>query len=243
MKFTSQLLAAASGSLGGTTAAHNAGGQYLRRRAIPVNPQTGYQTNVRNAMGAAADRWTTALTEAQREAWRTWAAGITVQNTLGQSIKLSGFQHYVRINQLALYSAGATTTLGGFAITDTAPSGTVIGPSSQIVAAGITRTAGPPAVVTLAVDLQDVPVDGAVAVWLSPPVGVGKHFWKGPYILVDVRDDTAAFSVNLNATATPEYKTRFGLPAVGAKLWGYVRLQSPDGRIGPRLNFGPFIAA
>lgn len=242
MKYTSQLLAAASGSFAGSTFAHNAGGQYIRRRAIPVNPQTAYQTNVRQGMAEASDRWTAVLTEAQRQGWRDWAAGITVQNTLGQSIKLSGFQHFVRINALVNQTLGVTTTSGNFIGTDDAPTGTVIGPSSTVISATIDTVAGPPIQWNLDVQFASLPTGGMVGLWLSPPVGLGRNFYKGPYILTDVLTVAAYAPTNLNAAATPEYKNRFGLPAAAQKFYGYARLQALDGRIGPRLPFGPIIA-
>jgi hypothetical protein len=241
MKYTSPLIATASGSLAGATFSHNAGGQYMRRREVPVNPQTGYQTNVRNAMAAASVRWTTVLTEVQRQGWRTWAEGITIVNTLGQAIKLSGFQHYVRINALAFYTIGITTSSGGFVGTDVAPVGSVIGPSAAIVSAAVVRTTGPPLAIELTLDFDSVPAGGIVGVWLSPPVGLGRNFWKGPYILADAATAAATTVIDLADVSTPEYSTRFGNLAIGAKVWGYARQQSTDGRIGPRLNFGPIV--
>lgn len=242
MKFTSTLIASASGSAAGNVWSHNAGGQYIRRRAVPTDPQTGYQTNVRNAMATAAERWSLVLTEAQREGWRTWAAGITVVNTLGQAIKLSGFAHFVRINSLVYQTLGATTTGGGFLGADAPPSGSVIGPTAAVLSATLDTVAGPPVQWNLDVQIDPLPTGGVVGIWLSPPVGVGRNFWKGPYILTDTQVAAAYAPTNLNAAGSPEYKNRFGLPVAGQKFWGYLRCQAADGRIGPRINFGPIIA-
>jgi hypothetical protein len=243
MKYTSQMIAAGSGALGGAVYSHNAGGQYIRRRAVPVNPQTSYQTGVRNALGTAADRWSLVLTETQREGWRTFAAGITVQNTLGQSIKLSGFQHYCRVNQLALYTQSQVTTAGGFIGTDDPPVSSVIGPSVNILAAGLSDVVGPPVAWNLDVQPDPLPTGGIVGVWLSGPVGVGRNFFKGPYILADVMTSAGFGVIDLEDAGTPIWKGRFGTPVAGQKFWGYVRAQAADGRIGPRANFGPITAA
>lgn len=242
MKYLSQMIAAGSGAMGGGVWSHNAGGQYIRRRAVPVNPQTSSQVKVRTAMATAADRWSLVLTEAQRQGWRDFAAGITIQNTLGQSIKLSGFQQFCRVNQLAGYTQGGITLSSTFVGADEAPVSSVIGPAVNVLGATLDSVAGPPVQWNLDVQVDPLPTGGAIGIWLSGPVGVGRNFFKGPYILVDVQDSAAVAVINLNATATPNYKNRYGLPTAGQKFWGYVRAQTPDGRIGPRANFGPILA-
>jgi hypothetical protein len=72
LKFTSQIVAGASGSIRGLTASHNRGGQYFRGRTIPTNPNSVFQQAVRNNLSVLQTRFLSTLTAAQRLAWTTY---------------------------------------------------------------------------------------------------------------------------------------------------------------------------
>lgn len=96
----------ASGSIGGTTYSHNRYGQYARRLAIPVNPNSAKQAVNRSRFSGAVAAWFL-LTAAQRDAWSTYAANVPVTDALGQSINLSGQCMFVR-SYNAIVGAGLT---------------------------------------------------------------------------------------------------------------------------------------
>ncbi len=98
MKYTSPIISAASGSLAGNTFSRNKFGQYIRSRAVPVNPGTPFQTAIRSALASLSNLWGSTLTAPQREAWDTYAANVTVLDPLGAPINLTGFNHYIRSN-------------------------------------------------------------------------------------------------------------------------------------------------
>ncbi len=107
MKFTPGIaIGSASGSLGGTTFSRNRFGMYTRTRAVPVNPDTSYQQNVRGHLAAASQGWG-ALTVAQQLAWKAWAQTHPVIDTLGQSQILTGHLAYIKCN-LQLRLSGDT---------------------------------------------------------------------------------------------------------------------------------------
>lgn len=87
-----------SGSIGGTTWSHNRYGAYKRNRSVPVNPNTDRQVAVRNAVKAITIAWNNVLTQAQRDAWETYAANVVWKNHLGQDVYLNGLTHFVRSN-------------------------------------------------------------------------------------------------------------------------------------------------
>lgn len=87
-----------SGSIGGQVWSHNPAGPYIRARSIPVNPNTSRQVKVRNAVRSLAIRWQNVLTQAHRDAWDVYAANVSWLNRLGQTITLTGLNHYVRSN-------------------------------------------------------------------------------------------------------------------------------------------------
>lgn len=100
MKFKSEVLTQASGSIGGVTYAHNVGGLYRRARSIPVNPNSAAQLSARTNFGDASIRWRETLTGAQRDAWSAYAALSPITNVFGDPLQLSGQQMYVRCNSV-----------------------------------------------------------------------------------------------------------------------------------------------
>lgn len=78
-----------SGSEAGTTYARNSYGQYQRRKAIPVNPNTVNQRRIRGYFSAAAQAWKQ-LTAEEQGMWASWAQLHPVTDRLGQTIILKG---------------------------------------------------------------------------------------------------------------------------------------------------------
>ena len=76
MLFQGPLISAASGSLGGLTASHNAGGNYLRARVVPTDPQSPRQVSLRQIVGTLSNRWVNTLSQLQRDAWETYAQNV-----------------------------------------------------------------------------------------------------------------------------------------------------------------------
>lgn len=101
------VIAAASGSVGGTVFSHNRDGMYMRNRSIPVNPRTVRQEDQRALMSQLTYHWKVTLTAAQREAWEIYAAGSPVVNKLGQARPLVGQMMYNKTN-LSYVAAGGT---------------------------------------------------------------------------------------------------------------------------------------
>ena len=87
-----------SGSIAGNTFARNRSGNYVRSRTKPVNTNTQAQQDIRTAMALLTNHWSTVLTVPQRTGWATYAAAIAMKNRLGESIYLTGFNHFVRSN-------------------------------------------------------------------------------------------------------------------------------------------------
>ncbi|MBA7657292.1 hypothetical protein ES703_65227 [subsurface metagenome] len=89
-----------SGSVAGNTFSRNRYGNYVRARTKPVNPNTARQIAVKAAMAFLADRWSQILTEAQRTAWNLYGSSVDMTNGLGETINLSGYNHYMRSNMI-----------------------------------------------------------------------------------------------------------------------------------------------
>lgn len=103
------------GSIAGNVFARNRYGAYVRSRTKPVNPNSTAQGLVRSAMSSVTEYWAHTLTGTQRIAWATYAAAVAMKNKLGETVYLSGFNHFVRGNAtrsrlgLDIIAAGPTT--------------------------------------------------------------------------------------------------------------------------------------
>lgn len=173
MKIISPIISAGSGSIAGLTASRNRGGLYFRARAIPTNPATSFQQSVRNAMTNLVTRWSSVLTQAQRDGWQVYADNTPVFDTLGQAQNLSGQQMFIRSNVEPLTRFSL--------VNDDAPTVFDLGPFTTPTLPGISE----------ATQTFDFTIDNTDAwanednsfmlVYLSRPQNPGVNFFKGPY--------------------------------------------------------------
>lgn len=229
MKFTSALVTAASGSVGGLTASRNRGGMYFRARAIPVNPSSTQQQAVRTNLSSLAAGWTDDLDDAQRAAWNTFGVNTVVVDSLGAERQISGFNHWVRANALRL-QAGLSVVLNA----PTNFTGVSFGEpeiadwdlANQQVDVSYSNTA------------WRTEVGGALLVYLSRPQGAGISYFRGPYRLA---------GVVLGASGTPPTSpATIDLPfpvVAGQQVFGYARAVRADGRIGNPAYFSGLATA
>ena len=87
-----------SGKSGGSVAAFNRHGAYIRRWAKPTNPQSNLQTAVRSTFGG----WSRAygqLSQATREAWKLFGQEHPRKDRLGDSRPMSALNAFMSVNQ------------------------------------------------------------------------------------------------------------------------------------------------
>lgn len=186
-----------SGSVGGVTAGHNKGGQYLRNRSIPTNPNSTRQQAARSALGTASQRWKT-LTVSQRAAWEAYATQTPVNNRLGESITLSGIAMYVRTNSFLLAA--------GSAVIDDAP--TTPGQSNL---GTVTDTAASEGSETITFTLEGGEALDPVIVQIGPPVSQGVNSFNGPYT-------TLGYHSSDGTTIVADFnETRYGVPQLAER--------------------------
>lgn len=241
MKFTSALGLTVSGSMAGVTGSHNKGGQYFRRRAVPTDPGSSAQVQMRGLFGALSQIWTDTLTQGQRDDWDNYAANVSWVDSLGLTIQLSGINHYVRANSPRLQ---ANIVLGlALPRIDDAPSVNELGVSPTVSVANIAAAVGPPITNTAHLEWSNGGSFGAsdvVLLWVSGPQNPGIRFFKGPYILSgNGSADSGAINVTLtDDTPTPTpWSERFGSLAEGQRLFGYIRATMVDGRLSSPVRF------
>ncbi len=211
-----------SGSIGATVYSRNRFGQYIRARSLPVNPNTARQVAVRNAVRALSIAWQLQLTQFQRDGWTAYAANVSWLNRLGETVKLTGLNHYVRTNVNLVSNA--------FSRIDDAPTEFNIGTAELTL--GVTASE---ATQQITVTFDDsllalnpwVDVDGGRQfVFMGLPQNSGIKFFGGPYRLAGV----IAGDLALPPTSPELFAAPFPV-AEGQRIWAKTRILRPDGRL------------
>lgn len=217
MKFKSQVLTQASGSIGGVTYSHNKGGMYQRARSTPTNPGSTFQSAIRGFVSALTGLWNNTLTTAERAGWIIYADQVPLVDRLGEQMQVTGLNMYVRSNVPRLQA--------GLARVDTPPTtfnlGTFTNPSFAVDAA------------TDDVDVSFTATDawanetgGAMLILASRPQNPSINYFKGPYRL--------AGSILGDTTTPPTSPATIVLPfpvVVGQKVFFQARTTLADGRL------------
>lgn len=188
-----------SGSVAGQTASRNRFGQYIRTRAIPVNPSSSFQAAVRARLQTNAAAWRL-LTALQREAWASLGDQMSRTDSLGQVYQLTGFDAYVSVNNNKV-AAGDVVVADPPLLTD---------PGAL---ASITPTA---TIATFSVAYTATPLGAGVRafIYASPPRSPGRIF-EADFRLIQVTAAAAASPASIFTAWT----ARFGAPVVGQKIF------------------------
>jgi len=212
MKFRSTLFAELRGSMAGTTASRNKGGNYLRARATPTNPNSEAQQRSRQAFADAVQAWD-ALTNDQRSAWAGYAAETPVIDKLGQEIHHSGRAWYIA--QHAFFVNCLQTPV-----------------SNAPLVPGLNALGEPDSVVLSAADglsanFSDASYSGGGTFTLAqigPAIAAGVTAFKGPYTLL-----SRTGSNNFDEEGTEA--NRYGLPILNQRRPLRFRGIGADGRL------------
>ncbi|MEE9221817.1 MAG: hypothetical protein V3U34_09855 [candidate division NC10 bacterium] len=217
MLWTSQIFSKLSGTIGGTVASHNRGGQYLRALVTPVNPNTSLQQAVRTIFANLAAAWS-GLTDLQRAAWDDYAANVPVINRIGDSINLTGFNMYIRSN--------TPREQVGLDRVDDGPTDFTL-PALGDVSFAAAVTAG---LIDIAVTFDNsepwaAEVGGALLVNVSRQMAPTINFFKGPFNAQDpvLGAVMPPVSPDIQATTIPG--------TVGNIVFAHFRVTRLDGRL------------
>lgn len=224
MLFQSPVYSKASGSIAGITYSHNRGGMYARARATPTDPSSSRQQIIRGIMSFLSSYWIDTLTQLQRDAWNQYGDNVDMTNRLGETIKLSGQQQFLRGN--------VGNVQAGVGINAVAPTTFNLG------------TYTPPTIseanaddeIDVAFDDSDnwaANVGGFLLVYVGSPQSAGIGYFKGPW-----RYGGKITGAVIPETSPYEVQSPFVL-SVGQKLWLKCRVVQVDGRVSNPIYLGP----
>lgn len=218
MKFKGTIIGEASGSLASMTFSHNRGGQYIRTRAIPTNPNTPQQQAIRSLVGQLTSLWNNTLTVAQRLDWQTYADQVPLLDALGEPRAATGLNHYVRSNVPRLQAAEPRV--------DDAPTVFNLGDFTPTTMTNATEATQTFDIGYTAADDWANEDDAALLVYGSRPQNPSINFFKGPYRYAGkVQGDS------VTPPTSPETVTSPFAFAAGQRLFARIQVSRADGRL------------
>jgi hypothetical protein len=218
------------GSIAGNVFARNRYGAYVRSRTKPVNPNSTSQALVRSAMSAVTEYWSHTVSSAERIAWATYAAAVAMKNKLGETIYLSGFNHFVRGN-------ASRARLG---LNIIAPGPTTLALPEKDTTIAITASVATQKI-SIAFDNTQAwatEADSHLLLFAGQPQQETRNFFAGPW--------KYAGKVTGVATPAPTSPAAIDSPytlVLGQRVFGYVMIIRADGRVSEPMYVSCTVAA
>lgn len=200
-------IVAARGSIGGNVYSANASGAYVRAFAMPTNPDTAAQQAVRATFGSISNAWK-GLSQANQNSWIEAAPNFPVQDSLGQTVILTGQQLFCRLNNSLqqIGESGLTTAPSPGSLTDLASLTIGTWDDTNLISSATTDGGG-----------TTVPTGQVVVVEATAGLSAGINAPKRPAFK---KIGTIAASASLTSyDATTAYAAKFGSRSVGTKVF------------------------
>jgi len=206
------------GSMAGNVYSRNKSGAYIRARTKPTNPNTEQQNKVRSALAYLTSRWAQDLIAAQRTAWNLYGSNVVMSNKLGESINLSGFNHYIRSNVFLRRNGVPAIDAGPviFEIPEGDPTFSIaVSEATQFIA------------LTFDDGMAWCSEDGAyMEIYQGQPQNAQRNFFGGPWKqCIGLVGDSAA------PVTSPTNKECSWVSTEGQHVWVYARIRRADGRL------------
>lgn len=220
-----------SGSIAGNTHARNRFGNYMRPRTKPVNPKSPRQMGARLLMMMLAEQWRESpMTDAIRTAWQTYANSVNWTNKLGEAVKLTGFNMFIRGNAAKITAGGALVTAA-----PTALGLPEADPAFESSGSAATQ------LISIAFDDTFDWVDEDEA-WFSVEMGLpqsgSRNFFGGPYRFGGSEEGDSVTPPTSPFTFTAPFTL-----VEGQKVWTRARIIRADGRCSTQFGTDPFDVA
>lgn len=206
-----------SGSIAGDVHARNRFGNYIRPRTKPVNPHSARQESARAIVAYLAERWHEDLSAVQRNLWNVYAAAVAMKNRLGETIHLTGFNHFIRTN--------CVMKTWGTGVFDDAPTILSLAEKDETLVCSEEDIAGQTFTFTFSNQgwAPDGDPKGRMLLYQGQPQLASRNFFAGPWRYIGVVDPVEGAA----GTATKGAGFAF---ALGQKVWFQGRIMTTTGR-------------
>lgn len=207
-----------SGAIGGDVHARNRFGNYIRPRTKPVNPHSARQESARAIVSFLAEYWHNDLTAVQRGLWDVYAAAVAMTNRLGETIHLTGFNHFMRTNCARLNYGGAVIAAAPSILSLPEKDPDLICSEETIATQ----------VFTFTFDAAGWAANGdskmAMLLFQGQPQLASRNYFNGPWRYMDV----VGAGEGIGGTAPSDAVFPF---ALGQKVWFMARIMTDSGRL------------
>lgn len=227
---TSLGIAEIRGSVGGMTFSKNHYGAYVRNRSIPVNPNTALQVAVRATLAFLTNRWSADLTPVQRFAWNLYGSSVAMLNRLGQTIYLTGFNHYIRSNTILQLTAQTLVDNGPVIFELPAQDPTMLVTGSE-------ATQQLTVSYNASMNWNDE-TGGFLWVFQGKPQNPQRNFFGGPWRYIDNVPGADGVPVASPLVAGVNFAI-----SETQRQWIYARIQRADGRLSEPFRADAFTGA
>lgn len=202
------------GKLGGHVFAKNRGGNYMRTKVTPVNPQTARQTAVRALFGSIASAWST-LTAVQRQSFNDLVEAYASTDIFGDLKNPSGISLHQKLNFNLGNSGQAliTTALPPVSV----PASLLEGAEYEIAGA------------SMSIDNTADTTGNKVVIFATAPLSQGTTFVKDKLRQIAVVDGNNGGGYN----AYDGYNAKFGIPSAGDNVYVGVKTVNAQGQASP----------
>jgi hypothetical protein len=171
-------------------------------------------------MTVGATSWRDTLTAAQREAWELYAENTAWLNALGQSVYLTGQQHYVR-QYVACSLLGRTPATDG-------PTSFGVPDPPELWTPSISVSSGTLDIAfTASMDTDDLD-------WIffqGQPKSPSINFFNGPWRYAGAIEGDGSTAPTSPASLTLQWPV-----GVGQRVWVYARAIDPEGRLSAKFR-------
>ena len=205
-----------TGKLGLAVSFRGRNGLIRRQFVVPRNPNSLPQVLIRSNFTNIASRYDS-LTESQQDAWSVAAAARQTRATLGQSGPMTGLQLFVKIN--------ATLAALGAEQADAPPAHPAF-PDNPVDGLVITNLAG---VIAIKMGCPSTPPNNTV-VRAAPPQRSGVRTTSN-FRILGVLPAPVAGACDVTAL----FVARYGVPAVGSRLFVSTTVTVDGWQAGPRV--------
>lgn len=207
-----------SGSVAGDVHFRNRFGNCIRPRTKPVNPHSARQEAVRADLSFLAEMWHGVLTAANRAGWEVYADAVPMTNRLGETIRLTGYNHFMRTNVSSMTAGLAISVAAPATLSLPEKDGDLLCSEETIAAQTFTFTCN--------VNGWGIGADDKRAIYLFQglPQLVSRNQFAGPWRYIDMIDATEG------AAGTGTYAAAYPF-ALGQRQWFQARVGTGSGRL------------
>lgn len=223
----SALISEMRNKLNGSVFARNRGGNYLRTKVTPTNPQTQAQVLARARLAQFSQAWRS-LTEAQRDAWRSVVDQWSTTDVFGDVVNPSGSTLFTRLN-INIAVAGGTAIN-----TPPTPAGVDALLGVSVTAASTGQT------MSVTVDPAEVPADHSLIIESTPMLSPGINNANSRFRVIQVEDAAATGPFDVAASQIG----KFGALVEGQKVFVRVKfIRTDTGEVSQSLVASAIVAA